>query len=158
MSAEDSPVFRDARREDVPAIVALLADDALGAARETPAGGEGDLDEAYWSAFDLVQADPRNRVIVAKAGGQVVGTLQLTLIPGLSRHGMLRAQIEAVRVAASQRRAGVGHAMIKWAIGQARAAGCGLVQLTSDKQRPGAIRFYESLGFTATHEGLKLPL
>ena len=79
-------------------------------------------------------------------------------IVGLSRQGVLRAQIESVRVAASQRGQGLGHAMISYAIGQARAAGCGLVQLTSDKQRPGAIRFYESLGFTATHEGLKLPL
>lgn len=155
---EDPPAFRDAVREDVPAIVALLADDVLGAARETPADREGDLDDAYWSAFDQVQADPRNRVIVAEAGGQVIGTLQLTLIPGLSRHGMLRAQIEAVRVCAGQRGVGLGHAMIEWAIAQARAAGCGLIQLTSDKQRPGAIRFYESLGFTATHEGLKLPL
>jgi GNAT superfamily N-acetyltransferase len=131
--SEDAPAFRDARREDVPAIVALLADDMLGGGRETPAGREGGLDDAYWTAFDQVHDDPRNRVIVAEAGGQVVGTLQLTLIPGLSRHGMLRAQIEAVRVAASQRGAGLGHAMIEWAIGQARAAGCGLVQLTSDK-------------------------
>jgi len=151
-------IFRDAVRGDVPAIVALLADDALGAGREAPVGAEGDLDDAYWSAFDQVQADPRNRVIVAAAGGRVVGTLQLTLIPGLSRHGMLRAQVEGVRVAASHRAQGLGHAMIEWAIAQARAAGCGLVQLTSDKQRPGAIRFYESLGFAATHEGLKLSL
>jgi GNAT superfamily N-acetyltransferase len=151
-------IFRDAVREDVPAIVALLADDALGAGREAPASAEGDLDDAYWSAFDQVQADPRNRVIVAEAGGEVIGTLQLTLIPGLSRHGMLRAQVEGVRVAASRRAQGVGHAMVEWAIAQARAAGCGLVQLTSDKQRPGAIRFYESLGFAATHEGLKLSL
>jgi GNAT superfamily N-acetyltransferase len=150
--------FRDARRADVPRIVALLADDALGASREAGSSQGGELADAYLSAFEQVQASPGNRIIVAEADGQVVGTLQLTLIPGLSRQGMTRAQIEAVRVAASQRGHGLGHMMINWAIAQAREAGCGLVQLTSDKQRPGAIRFYESLGFSATHEGLKLGL
>ena len=149
-------IIRDARREDVPWIVALLADDVLGAAREA---NLGDIDDAYWTAFDQVQADPRNRVIVAEADDtSIVATLQVTLIPGLSRHGMLRAQIEAVRVAASQRGHGLGRTMIEWAIEQARAAGCGLVQLTSDKRRPDAIRFYESMGFTPSHEGLKLSL
>jgi GNAT superfamily N-acetyltransferase len=122
-------IFRDARREDVPAILALLADDVLGAERETAADG------AYQAAFEQVQADPRSRLIVAEADGQVAGTLQLTLLPGLSRHGMLRGQIEAVRVAASHRGQGLGRAMIEWAIGQAREHGCGLVQLTSDKRR-----------------------
>jgi ribosomal protein S18 acetylase RimI-like enzyme len=150
---EGTVVFRDAERADVPAIVALLADDALGAGREA-----GEPDDAYWAAFAMLAGDPRNRVIVAEEGGRVVGTLQLTLIPGLSRHGMLRAQVEGVRVASGGRGRGLGRQMIEWAIAQARQAGCGLVQLTSDKQRPGAIRFYESLGFTATHEGLKLPL
>jgi GNAT superfamily N-acetyltransferase len=145
-------IFRDARREDVPAIVALLADDILGAGRE------GSLDDAYWKAFEQIAADPRNRLVVAEADGQVAGTLQLTLLPGMSRHGMLRAQIEAVRIAAPQRGQGLGRAMIEWAIAQAREQGCGLVQLTSDKRRPDAVRFYESLGFTASHEGLKLPL
>jgi len=145
-------IFRDARRDDVPAIVELLAADLLGAGRE------GDLDDAYWQAFDQISADPNNRLVVADADGEVVGTLQLTLLPGMSRHGMLRAQIEAVRIAASRRGQGLGRAMIEWAIGQARERGCGLVQLTSDKQRPAAVRFYESLGFTASHEGLKLPL
>ena len=145
-------IFRDARREDVPEIVALLADDALGAGRE------GDLDDAYWAAFELVAADPRNRLAVAEVNGTVAGTLQLTLIPGLSRHGMLRAQIEGVRVAAEYRGHGLGRQMIQWAIIEARRAGSGMVQLTSDKQRADAIRFYESLGFTASHEGLKLAL
>ena len=145
-------IFRDARREDVPSIVALLADDMLGAGREA------ELDDAYWTAFDQIAADTSNRLIVAEIDGQVAGTLQLTLLPGLSRHGMLRAQIEAVRVAAWQRGQGLGRAMIEWAIEQARGHGCGLVQLTSDKRRPDAIRFYEALGFTASHEGLKLPL
>jgi len=149
----DALIFRDAERADVPAIVALLADDVLGASREA-----GQVDDAYWAAFAMLAGDARNRVIVADAGGQVVGTLQLTLIPGLSRHGMLRAQIEGVRVASGGRGRGLGRQMIEWAVAQARQAGCGLVQLTSDKQRPGAIRFYESLGFTATHEGLKLSL
>ena len=145
-------IFRDARREDVPAVVALLADDVLGAGRE------GAADEAYLAAFEQVQADPRSRLIVAEADGQVAGTLQLSLLPGLSRHGMLRAQIEGVRVAAPHRGQGLGRTMIEWAIGQAREHGCGLVQLTSDKRRHDAVRFYESLGFTASHEGLKLPL
>lgn len=158
MTGRDTVIFRDAEREDVPAIVALLADDVLGASREASPGLAGAVDDAYWAAFAMVAGDPRNRIIVAEEGGQVVGTLQLTIIPGLSRHGMLRAQIEGVRVAAGGRGRGLGRRMIEWAIAQARQAGCGLVQLTSDKQRPGAIRFYESLGFTATHEGLKLPL
>ena len=144
--------FRDARREDVPAIVGLLGDDVLGASREAAA------DEAYQVAFEQIQSDPRSRLIVAEAGGQVAGTLQLSMLPGLSRHGMLRAQIEGVRVAAPHRGQGLGREMIEWAIGQARQHGCGLVQLTSDKRRHGAIRFYESLGFTASHEGLKLSL
>ena len=150
-------IFRDARREDVPAIVALLADDELGASREA-AADEAASDEAYQAAFAQIESDPRTRLIVAEADGQVAGTLQLSLLPGLSRHGMLRAQIEGVRVAAPHRGQGLGRAMIEWAIGQAREHGCGLVQLTSDKRRHDAIRFYESLGFTASHEGLKLSL
>jgi GNAT superfamily N-acetyltransferase len=146
-------IFRDARRADLPAIVALLADDVLGADRESAT-----VDEAYQVAFDQIAADPGSRLIVAEADGQVAGTLQLNLLPGLSRHGMLRAQIEGVRVAAGQRGRGLGKSMIDWAIGQAREHGCGLVQLTSDKRRPDAIRFYESLGFAASHEGLKLSL
>ncbi|HTU74275.1 MAG TPA: GNAT family N-acetyltransferase [Trebonia sp.] len=151
-------IFRDARRTDVPQIVALLADDVLGASREAGAGPDGELAGAYLAAFERVEASPDNRIIVAEAGGQVVGTLQLTIIPGLSRQGVTRAQVESVRVAGTQRGQGLGHELIGWAVAEARRAGCGLVQLTSDKQRPGAIRFYESLGFTATHEGLKLPL
>ena len=145
-------LLREARREDVPEIVALLADDAIGAGREGPA------DDAYYAAFELIAADPGNRLLVAEAAGRIVGTLQLTIIPGLSRHGMLRAQIEGVRVSADQRGQGLGRQMIERAIDLAREQGCGLVQLTSDKRRPDAVRFYESLGFTASHEGLKLPL
>jgi GNAT superfamily N-acetyltransferase len=145
------PMFRTATRDDVPAIVALLADDVIGA------GHEGETD-AYWTAFAEIAADPRNHLIVADVDGEVAGTLQLTYIPGLSRMGAERAQIEAVRVAATHRGRGLGRQMINWALGQARARGCGLVQLTSDKRRAEAIRFYESLGFERTHEGMKLPL
>jgi GNAT superfamily N-acetyltransferase len=145
-------LLREARREDVREIVQLLADDVLGAGREGP------VDDAYLTAFEQIEADPRNRLLVAERDGRVVGTLQLTMLPGLSRHGMLRGQIEAVRVAADQRGQRLGRRLIEWAIEVARGQGCGLVQLTSDKQRPDAIRFYESLGFTASHEGLKLPL
>jgi GNAT superfamily N-acetyltransferase len=144
--------FRDARREEVPRIVALLADDVLGAGREA------EVDDAYWAAFDDIAADPRSRLIVAEADGQLAGTLQLTFLPGLSRHGALRAQIEGVRVAASWRGRGLGRTMIEWAVDAARRNGCGLVQLTSDKRRADAIRFYQSLGFEPSHEGLKLPL
>jgi GNAT superfamily N-acetyltransferase len=147
-----SAVLREARREDVPEIVALLADDAIGAGRE------GRADDAYYAAFELIAADQRNQLLVAEAGGRIVGTLQLTMIPGLSRHGMLRAQIEGVRVSSDQRGQGLGGRMIERAIEVARGQGCGLVQLTSDKRRPDAVRFYQSLGFTASHEGLKLPL
>jgi GNAT superfamily N-acetyltransferase len=157
-AADGAVTFRDARRADVPQIVALLADDVLGARREAPAGAGGELDDGYWAGFEQVEADPRSRILVAEAGGHVVATLQLTLIPGVSRHGLLRAQVEAVRVAASHRSQGLGRALLERAIAEARAAGCGLVQLTSDKRRSRAISFYESLGFTATHEGLKLPL
>ncbi|HEX3962296.1 MAG TPA: GNAT family N-acetyltransferase [Trebonia sp.] len=151
-SSRESIVLREARREDVPEIVALLADDVLGAGREGP------VDDAYFAAFEQIEADPSSRLLVAERDGRVAGTLQLTMVPGLSRHGMLRGQIEAVRVAADQRGQRLGRRMIEWAIEVARGQGCGLLQLTSDKQRPDAIRFYESLGFTASHEGLKLPL
>lgn len=144
-------IFRAATEDDVPAIVALLADDPIGAGRE---GGT----DAYWTAFAEIAADPRNHLIVAEVDGEVAGTLQLTYIPGLSRMGAERAQIEGVRVAAGHRGKGLGRRMIDWAIGRARARGCRLVQLTSDKRRTDAIRFYESLGFEPTHEGMKLAL
>jgi len=144
-------IFRAATEADVPAIVALLADDVIGAGRE----GASDR---YPAAFREIDADPRNHLIVAEVDGEVAGTLQLTYIPGLSRMGAERAQIEAVRVAAAHRSRGLGRQMINWAIDQAKERGCGLVQLTSDKRRSDAIRFYASLGFEPTHEGLKLRL
>jgi len=151
--------FRPARRTDVPAIVALLADDPLGQAREK---NSAPLPAAYWQAFDDIAAQPGNHLLVAERAGaaprEVVGCLQLTIIPGLSRCGMKRGLIEAVRVAASSRGLGVGERLVRHAIEIARAEGCGLVQLTSDKARPDAHRFYERLGFVASHLGMKLTL
>jgi GNAT superfamily N-acetyltransferase len=145
-------VFRTAARADLPAILAMLTDDSLGATRESAD------DPGYAAAFDQIEADPRNTLIVADRGGDVVGTMQLTYIPGLSRRGAERLQIEAVRVRADQRGRGLGRQMIEWAVDQARARGCRLVQLTTDKRRVDAHRFYGSLGFTASHEGMKLAL
>jgi GNAT superfamily N-acetyltransferase len=148
-------IFRPAVRADVPAVVALLADDPLGAAREIVSE---DVDAAYWRAFDALDADPNNTLVVAQRDGEVVGCLQLTFTPSLTRRGAERAQIEGVRVAAAARGSGLGRRMVGWAVAQARARGCGLVQLTTDKRRPDAHRFYASLGFAATHEGMKLEL
>jgi GNAT superfamily N-acetyltransferase len=147
--------FRIATRADVPAILALLADDGLGAAREFV--GE-DVDAAYWRAFEEIDVDPRNELIVADDGGAVVGTCQLTFTPSLSRRGAERMTIEAVRVDSALRGRGVGRSMMQWALDRARERGCRLAQLTTDKRRPQAHRFYASLGFTASHEGMKLAL
>lgn len=146
--------FRAATRDDVPEIVRLLADDPLGAARETP----GDLPDAYWKAFDAIEHDPNNTLIVAVIGDTIAGTLQLTYIPGLTYTGGERAQIEGVRVASEQRGHGVGQAMISWAIDQARARGCRVVQVTTDRQRPDSIRFYQKIGFRPSHMGMKYHL
>ncbi|MDC0740552.1 GNAT family N-acetyltransferase [Polyangium mundeleinium] len=148
-------MFRDARREDVPTVVALLAADALGATRET---AQGPLPEGYYRAFEAIERDPNNRLVVVEDGGVVLGCLQLTYIPGLSYQGGLRMLIEGVRVVESRRGEGVGRRMIQWAIEEARARGCRLVQLTTNKARTDAKRFYERLGFTASHEGMKLDL
>lgn len=148
-----SLIFRTARREDVPAIVAMLADDPLGATRE------GDPNDArYAEAFDRIDANPWDELIVAEVGGKVVGTMQLTYLAGLSRMGAERCQVEAVRVAASTRGMGLGGKMMRWAIDRARARGCAMVQLTSDNSRTEAHRFYDALGFTASHVGYKLAL
>lgn len=145
--------FRNANHDDLPAIAALLADDDIGATRDGPR-----FLPAYASALDAVNAQAGNSIIVAVLDGQVVGVLQLTLIPGLSRGGMLRAQIESVRVDGRHRGRNIGGKLFEHAIELARNAGCGMVQLTSDKQRSDALRFYEGLGFRATHEGFKLAL
>lgn len=145
--------LRRASGGDVAAIVALLADDDLGAARETPE----DL-APYRRAFAAIEADLSELLVVAERGGQVVGTVQVSFLPGLSRAGALRAQLEGVRVARTARGAGVGQAMISWAVEVARTRGCSLVQLSSDASRAKAHRFYEDLGFTASHRGYKLAL
>lgn len=146
-------VIRPAARSDVPAIVALLADDTLGASRESP----GDL-APYYTAFAAVESDPHQLLVVMERDSEVLGTLQLTFIPGLSLKGAWRCQVEAVRIASSERGAGLGAALIQWAIEEARARGCEVVQLTSDNTRTDAHRFYERLGFHMSHQGFKLPL
>ena len=148
-------VIRAGRREDLPAVVRLLADDPLGAGRECYAEP---LPPAYAAAFEAMERQGGNELLVAELGGAVVGCLQLTLIPGLSRLGATRAQIEGVRVDARARGRQIGEALVRAAIDRARAAGCALVQLTTDRTREDAHRFYERLGFTATHLGMKLDL
>jgi GNAT superfamily N-acetyltransferase len=145
--------IRAAVTEDVPAIVGMLADDPLGSQRESP----DDL-TPYLAALDRLAADPNQHLVVAVRGGRVVGTLQLTVIPGLSRKGATRSIIEAVRIHADERGSGLGTQLIEWAIAESRRQDCQLVQLTSDATRTDAHRFYERLGFTASHVGFKLPL
>ncbi|GAP45913.1 GNAT family N-acetyltransferase [Streptomyces azureus] len=145
--------IRPATADDVPAIVGMLADDPLGAQRESP----DDL-TPYLAALERLSADPNQRLVVAVREGRVVGTLQLTIIPGLSRRGATRSIIEGVRVHADERGSGLGTQLIEWAIDESRHQGCQLVQLTSDNTRTDAHRFYERLGFTASHTGFKLSL
>jgi len=153
---EDSAIrFRRAVRDDVPAIVRLLADDPLGATREAPTTP---LLESYYLAFAAIDADSNNELVVVECGGTVIGVLQLTFIPYLTYRGGWRALIEGVRIAAESRSQGIGRRLFAWAIARSEARGCHLLQLTSDKARPDAIRFYEGLGFQASHEGLKLHL
>lgn len=147
--------LRDARREDVPAIVAMLADDALGVTREVMTEP---LPASYYAAFDALDRDPNNRLLIAEINGEIVGTLQITFIHGLSRQGAKRALIEAVRVASLHRGKGFGEQIIREAVEMARREGCAMVQLTTDKSRKDAHRFYERLGFVASHEGMKLTL
>lgn len=145
---------RGATRDDVPALVRLLADDPLGRTRER---FEDPLPSAYLDAFAAIDRDPNQELVVADRAGAVVGVLQLTMTPYLTHQGGWRATIEGVRVASHERSAGIGRQLLEWAIARARERGCRLVQLTTDKTRPDAIRFYESLGFVASHEGMKLP-
>ena len=145
--------LRRAVPEDLPEVVALLAADQLGVTREAV----DDL-EPYRAAFDAITADLAHLLVVAVDAGRVIGTMQLTFIPGLARRGAWRVQIESVRVHEDVRNRGVGAQMIGWAIEEARRRGCALVQLTTDKRRTDAHRFYERLGFVASHEGMKLAL
>ena len=147
--------FRQAAAEDLPAVVRLLAEDPLGSGRET----YGDsLPEAYVMAFEEIERDPNNELVVVELAGRVVGCLQLTFIANMTFTGGKRLQIEGVRIDQSLRGQGVGEAVFRWAIERGRISGCRLVQLTSNKARAHAIRFYEHLGFTASHEGMKLDL
>ncbi|MER7894831.1 GNAT family N-acetyltransferase [Streptomyces sp. NPDC096046] len=145
--------IRAAVADDVQAIVTMLADDPLGAQRESP----DDL-APYLAALERLSAEPNQHLVVAVREGRVVGTLQLTIIPGLSRRGAIRSIVEGVRIHADERGSGLGTQLIEWAIDESRNQGCQLVQLTSDKTRADAHRFYERLGFTASHTGFKLQL
>ncbi|WP_411081659.1 GNAT family N-acetyltransferase [Streptomyces sp. cmx-18-6] len=138
---------------DIEAVVAMLADDPLGAQRESP----DDL-TPYRAAFRRLADDPNQHVVVAVREGRVVGTLQLTVVPGLSRRGATRSIIEGVRVHSDERGSGLGTQLIQWAVDESRRQSCQLVQLTSDVTREDAHRFYERLGFTASHVGFKLTL
>jgi GNAT superfamily N-acetyltransferase len=144
--------FRDASRADVPAIVAMLADDSLGQGREG-----ADL-APYLAAFDQIAANPAHQLIVAEDAGRIIATCQLTILSGLSRQGARRALVEAVRVTADLRGRGIGAALMEECEARARAAGCGMIQLTTDRSRHDAHRFYERLGYQPSHVGMKKPL
>ncbi|MFE4399260.1 GNAT family N-acetyltransferase [Kitasatospora sp. NPDC057518] len=145
--------IRRATADDLPAIVAMLADDPLGATRESP----DDL-TPYRTAFARIDGDPHQHLIVADRAGRTVGTLQLTVVPGLSRAGATRTIIEGVRIHADERGSGLGTELIRWAVDRSRELGADLVQLTSDATRTDAHRFYGRLGFVASHVGFKLKL
>ncbi|MFJ8210041.1 GNAT family N-acetyltransferase [Streptomyces sp. NPDC096033] len=153
MTEPSGLTIRPAIEADLPAIVAMLADDPLGATRESP----DDL-APYARALKRLTDDPHQHVVVAVRGERVVGTLQLTFVPGLSRRGSTRSIIEGVRIHADERGSGLGTRFIEWAIDRSREENCQLVQLTSDVSRTDAHRFYERLGFTPSHVGFKLQL
>jgi len=147
--------FRPAVREDIRTLVGMLADDDLGAQREKL---RDPLPDDYFRAFTAICEDPNNELVVAEHEGEIVGMLQITFIPYLTYQGGWRALVEGVRINRQRRGQGLGRRMFEWAIARARERGCHLVQLTTDKARSDAVRFYESLGFKATHEGMKLHL
>ena len=151
----DELVIRRATREDVAEIVRLLADDELGRTRER---FEEPLPRVYHDAFDEIDRDPNNELVVGVLDGEVVATLQLTVVPHIARMGSRRAIVEAVRVDSRLRGRRLGERLFAWAIERARERGCAILQLTTDKRRPDAHRFYERLGFVASHEGMKLDL
>ena len=153
MSQQPELGFRRARRDDVPGLIGLLADDPLGRARETP-----DDQTPYYAAFDEIDADPKQYLAAVELDGDLVGTFQITVIPNFGRKGMKRCLIEAVHIRPGLQGQGLGTRMMQWAIDYAREAGCGMVQLTSSNLRPDAHRFYERLGFEHTHAGFKLYL
>lgn len=149
-------VLEEATADDLPALIDLLADDMLGASRD---GIRTDEDRRrYERAFAAIDDDPAHLLVVGRREGQVVATLQLIVTPSLSRRGAFRAVIESVRVSSGLRSQGVGGALVRWAVEEAGRRGCEMVQLSSDKQRTDAHRFYERLGFERSHEGFKLML
>lgn len=150
MSAE-AVCIRPARREDVAAIVAMLADDHLGRARERV---EDPLPASYYDAFARVERDPNLTLVVAESAGRVVGCLQLAILPGISSQGGVRGLLEDVRVASDCRSRGIGERLVQWAVTEAKARGCNLVELLTHQTRVDAQRFYKRLGFTASHVGM----
>lgn len=148
--------FREATVADLPQLIAMLADDELGRQREDTSSP---VAACYRSAFDAIETDPLHQILLAcSEAGDILGMLQLSFLPNLSRRGAWRAQIEGVRVSGQARGQGIGRELVEEAIRRAGERHCLLVQLTSDRQRPDAIRFYESLGFEASHIGLKRSL
>ncbi|SES66420.1 Ribosomal protein S18 acetylase RimI [Oceanobacillus limi] len=148
-------IYRNATEEDLDQIVAMLWDDKLGRTRERY---EQPLPSTYIEAFKAIEADPNNELVVASAGHKIIGVQQITFTPYITHQGSWRATIEGVRTSASHRGKGLGSGLIQYAIQRAKNRGCHLIQLTTDKQRDDALRFYERLGFKATHEGLKMKL
>ncbi|WP_051195657.1 GNAT family N-acetyltransferase [Meiothermus rufus] len=147
--------IRRATRADVVAIVRLLADVPLGQVRET---FTDPLPESYYRAFEAIEADPNRFLAVVEQNGRIVGTFQLSFIPGLSHKGAWRVQLEAMHIEHTLRNQGLGRAVMQWIIEQARQRGCTLMQLSTDKSRPAAHRFYPRLGFISSHEGMRLKL
>lgn len=148
-------LYRDAEEADLPALVAMLADDPLGTTRED---ASLPLDPAYGAAFRAMAQSPLQRLVVAQEDGRLVGTMQLLIVPGLSMRGSWHGQIEAVRIAADRRSSGLGEAFARWAIEECRKADCGWVQLVSHNSREGAHRFWRRVGFVQTHAGFKIQL
>ena len=152
---EKEMLIRQATRQDVSEVVRLLSDDLLGSQREKY---ESPLPQSYYDAFARIEQDENNELIVVEMGAEIVATLQLTFIPGMTYQGSMRAQIEAVRVDGRYRNQRIGQKLVEWAVTRAWQKGCYQVQLTTDKSRHDAHRFYERLGFVASHEGMKLSL
>src|ERR1700761_4201372 len=146
-------ILRPARREDVAAVIAMLADDHLGRARERL---EEPLPQIYYDAFARLSVDPNIQLMVAEEGGKVVGCLQLCILPGLSSQGASRGLIEDVRVASDRRSRGIGEQLVQSAVGEAKARGCKLVELLTHHTRVDAQRFYERLGFSRSHVGMTI--
>jgi GNAT superfamily N-acetyltransferase len=148
-------IYRDATLADLPTVVAMLAEEQIGGRADDPSEP---LDSAYLAAFDAIDRDPNQRLIVAELDGAIIGTMQLSCLPGLINRGAWRGQIEAVRIASDKRSLGLGAAMIGWAVERFRERGCFMAQLTSNNDRIAAHRFYERLGWKKSHSGFKLYL